>query len=72
MVSLSKKEKDGGGEGEEGLLRVQREARRRGLCAEVVRDAGRTEVRSGTATCVAVGPGPREVVDEVTGGFRLL
>ena len=54
--------------GEAALKRVVEEARKRGLASAVVRDAGRTEVMSGTATCCAVGPGPREVVDEVTGG----
>ncbi|KAL8793578.1 MAG: hypothetical protein Q9195_003841 [Heterodermia aff. obscurata] len=43
-----------------------------GLCARVVRDAGRTQVEAGSVTCLAVGPGPKGVVDEVTGGLRLL
>lgn len=43
-----------------------------GLCARVVRDAGRTQVAGGTATVLGVGPGPRSVVDGVTGGLKLL
>lgn len=47
-------------------------ARSLGLCAQVVRDAGRTQVASGSATVLGVGPGPRSVVDAVTGGLKLL
>ena len=43
-----------------------------GLCAQVVRDAGRTQVASGSVTVLGVGPGPKGVVDGVTGGLRLL
>ena len=43
-----------------------------GLCAQVVHDAGRTQVASGSATVLGVGPGPKSVVDGVTGGLRLL
>ncbi|KAM0794720.1 peptidyl-tRNA hydrolase PTH2-domain-containing protein [Usnea florida] len=43
-----------------------------GLCARVIHDAGRTQVASGSATVLGVGPGPRSVVDRVTGGLKLL
>jgi len=43
-----------------------------GLPVEVVRDAGRTQVPSGTVTCAAVGPALDDAVDAVTGGLRLL
>ena len=43
-----------------------------GLCAKVIRDAGRTQVAGGSVTVLGVGPGPRGVVDGVTGGLRLL
>lgn len=51
---------------------LQAKAVRVGLCAQVVRDAGRTQVASGSATVLGVGPGPRSVVDGVTGGLKLL
>ena len=41
------------------------------VVCSVVRDAGRTQVQSGTITAVAVF-GPIEEVDKVTGSFRLL
>ena len=43
-----------------------------GLCARVIRDAGRTQIASGTTTVLGVGPGPKSVVDQVTGGLKLL
>lgn len=57
---------------EEELLELQAKALSLGLCARVVHDAGRTQVQSGTATVLGVGPGPRGVVDLVTGGLKLL
>jgi PTH2 family peptidyl-tRNA hydrolase len=40
------------------------------VCA-VVRDAGRTEVRPGTVTCLAVGPDLDEAIDGVTGSLKM-
>lgn len=57
---------------EEEMEELQARAVSLGLCARVVRDAGRTQVKSGSATVLGVGPGPRGVVDGVTGGLRLL
>lgn len=47
-------------------------ARRAGLVAVVVRDAGRTQVEPGTATVLAVGPAAEGAVDAVTGSLKLL
>ncbi len=58
--------------GEEELQLLRAKAVSVGLCARVVRDAGRTQVASGSVTVLGVGPGPRGVVDGVTGGLRLL
>jgi PTH2 family peptidyl-tRNA hydrolase len=57
---------------EEQLLELQAKAVSLGLCARVVRDAGRTQIRAGEATVLGVGPGPKGVVDVVTGGLKLL
>lgn len=57
---------------EEQLEELRAKAVGVGLCARVIRDAGRTQVASGSATVLGVGPGPRSVVDGVTGGLRLL
>lgn len=57
---------------EEQLEELQAKAMSLGLVARVVRDAGRTQIPAGSATVLGVGPGPKAVVDEVTGGLKLL
>ncbi len=57
---------------EDELLLLQAQALSLGLCAKAIHDAGRTQIASGSATVLGVGPGPRSVVDQVTGGLRLL
>ncbi len=58
-------------EGEEELLLAMATARSLGLVASVIADAGRTQIAAGSRTVVAVGPGPAETVDRVTGHFKL-
>ncbi|KAI4210348.1 MAG: hypothetical protein LQ351_006797 [Letrouitia transgressa] len=57
---------------EEEMLLLQAKALSLGLCAQVMRDAGRTQIASGSATVLGVGPGPKTAVDAVTGRLRLL
>lgn len=57
---------------EEEMLTLQAQALSLGLCARVIHDAGRTQIASGSATVLGVGPGPRSVVDGVTGRLKLL
>jgi peptidyl-tRNA hydrolase len=57
---------------EEELLTLQAQAMSLGLCARVIHDAGRTQIAAGSATVLGVGPGPKSVVDGVTGGLKLL
>jgi len=42
-----------------------------GLTAKVICDAGRTQIVAGSKTVLGVGPGPKSVVDQVTGGLKL-
>lgn len=56
---------------EEELLQVEREAHKAGLITGLIQDAGHTQVAAGSRTVVAVGPGPQQVVDKVTGHLRL-
>merc|ERR1711939_528337 len=43
-----------------------------GLVAEVIADAGRTQIASGSHTVLGIGPGPASVINQVTGTLKLL
>lgn len=58
--------------GEEELEVLQAQAVSLGLCAQVIHDAGRTQIAAGSATVLGVGPGPKSVIDQVTGHLKLL
>ena len=57
---------------EDEMQMLQAQAISLGLCAQVIHDAGRTQIASGSATVLGVGPGPKSVVDKVTGHLKLL
>jgi len=57
--------------GESELFELADRAEREGLPNAVVRDAGHTQLDPGTVTALAVGPGPDDVVDRVTGDLSL-
>lgn len=57
---------------EEDMEVLQAQAVSLGLCAQVIHDAGRTQIASGSATVLGIGPGPKSVIDQVTGGLKLL
>ncbi|KAI5450696.1 hypothetical protein NCC49_002706 [Naganishia albida] len=54
------------------LLRLQSEARKLNLCARSIQDAGRTQIAAGSRTVLGIGPGPVKLVNQVTGGLKLL
>ncbi|RFU80703.1 peptidyl-trna hydrolase 2 [Trichoderma arundinaceum] len=54
------------------MLELRGKARAMGLTAEVIQDAGRTQIEAGSMTVLGVGPGPRSLVDKVTGELKLL
>jgi PTH2 family peptidyl-tRNA hydrolase len=56
----------------EAMDRLVEHAAREGLSTGLVRDAGRTVVSAGTATCVGIGPDEAGRIDVVTGALRLL
>ncbi len=53
------------------LLSLLARAQGAGLAAMLVRDAGRTVVQAGTATCVGIGPGRTQDIDPITGDLDL-
>ena len=57
---------------EEDLLDLCTSASEAGLPVQLIRDAGRTQLEPGTATCVALGPGEASELDQVSGHLALL
>ncbi|EPE07765.1 peptidyl-trna hydrolase 2 [Ophiostoma piceae UAMH 11346] len=58
--------------GEETLMTLMATAHSLGVTAEVIADAGRTQIESGSFTVLGVGPAPKSLVDKVTGHLKLL
>jgi len=54
------------------LKRLYGEARELGLVAELISDAGHTEIPSGTVTVLGIGPNLRSEIDSITGDLKLL
>ena len=46
-------------------------AKKAGLTAYVVEDAGRTQVAAGSRTVLAIGPAPNSKIDEICGHLKL-
>ncbi|KAG0717659.1 Peptidyl-tRNA hydrolase 2, mitochondrial [Chionoecetes opilio] len=46
-------------------------AREVGLRVSIIQDAGRTQIAPGSRTVVGIGPGPVELIDQVTGHLKL-
>ena len=61
-----------GVESEADLLDLVAKAEAEGLLAATIIDAGRTEFNGvPTLTAAAIGPGPREAIDRITGHLKL-
>lgn len=56
---------------EDELLILQAAAMSLNLTAKMVHDAGRTQIAVGSATVLGIGPGPKSIIDQVTGSLRL-
>jgi PTH2 family peptidyl-tRNA hydrolase len=54
------------------MLELMGKARSLGITAEVIADAGRTQIESGSLTVLGVGPAPKSEVDKVTSHLKLL
>ncbi|KAK0705210.1 peptidyl-tRNA hydrolase PTH2-domain-containing protein [Lasiosphaeris hirsuta] len=58
--------------GEDEMLLLMGKAHSLGVTAEVIQDAGRTQIESGSRTVLGIGPAPKSVVDQITGHLKLL
>lgn len=58
-------------ESEGELNELVAQAKKLGLGAASIRDAGRTQVTAGTKTVAAIGPGPVTLIDSITGHLKL-
>jgi peptidyl-tRNA hydrolase, PTH2 family len=54
------------------IMELMGKARSLGITAEVIADAGRTQIEAGSLTVLGVGPAPRSMVDKVTSHLKLL
>ena len=57
--------------GEEGLKILKKQAEEIGLAAVIIYDAGKTQVESGSATVLGIGPAPADIIDKITGHLKL-
>jgi PTH2 family peptidyl-tRNA hydrolase len=58
-------------ESEDDLHTLLAQARSVGLVSAVIADAGRTQIAPGSKTVLAVGPGPGDTIDQITGHLKL-
>ncbi len=57
--------------GESELMAMAQKAKKLKLPCSLIRDAGRTELPSGTITCLGIGPASEKEIDKVTGSLPL-
>lgn len=56
---------------EEELYKLRTEAAKAGIISYLVHDAGRTQIESGSATVLAIGPAKKKDLDKVVGNLKL-
>ncbi|KAL0099076.1 hypothetical protein PUN28_020255 [Cardiocondyla obscurior] len=56
---------------EAGLVEIAKQAKIAGLLSNVIQDAGHTQIPAGSKTVCAVGPGPEEMINVITGDLKL-
>lgn len=56
----------------EELFEIKEIAKKNNVPNHVVKDAGRTQIPTGTITCLGIGPDDDEIIDKVTQNLKLL
>jgi len=56
----------------EELLLLHKRAKSNKLPIALVEDAGLTQIKRGTKTCIAIGPAPEEKIDKITKELKLI
>ncbi len=54
------------------LVRLKKKAEMMSIRYYIVRDAGMTQIKKGTVTCIGVGPAKEEEIDSLTKDLKLL
>ena len=54
------------------LFSLKMKAEQLGLTSALITDAGKTEIKPGTETCLGIGPDDEEKIDEVTGKLKMI
>ena len=54
------------------LLNLKEKAARAGITTALITDAGRTQIPSGTITCLAIGPDEEDKIDKIIKNLKLL
>jgi len=57
---------------EQELLEYKKKAEDAGLVCSLIADAGQTEVKPGTITCLGIGPDKEDKIDKITGKLKIL
>lgn len=56
---------------EDTLIDLLGHAKEAGLTVSLIQDAGRTQIAPGSRTVLGIGPGPADLIDNVTGDLKL-
>ncbi|XP_017754076.1 PREDICTED: peptidyl-tRNA hydrolase 2, mitochondrial-like [Eufriesea mexicana] len=57
---------------EEQLMSLAYQARKAGLIISIIKDAGNTQLLPGTTSTLGIGPGPKQLIDNLTSKLNLL
>jgi|ERR1712062_172760 len=54
------------------LIDIYKKGKENQIAVSKIHDAGRTQIAAGSLTCVALGPAPSKLLDQITGHLKLL